>query len=93
MHWKSRSTEMSQAGARVMAQQVTGLLALAEGPGLTACNCLPLQFQGAEALLHSMGTCTHMVHVNTHRHINNRNSFVLHLVLQGECTYVEVIII
>lgn len=46
MHWKSRSTEMSQAGAGEMAQQVRGLLALAEGPGLTAWNCLPLQFQG-----------------------------------------------
>lgn len=83
MHWKSRSTEMSQAGAGEMAQQVRVLLALAEGPGVLPVTACHSSSREAEALLHSMGTCTHMVHVNTHRHINNKNSFALHLVLQG----------
>lgn len=65
MHWKSRSTEMSQAGAGEMAQQVRVLLALAEGPGVTACNYLSLQFQGSRGTftfhghLHTHGTCKH----------------------------------
>lgn len=92
MHWKSRSTEMSQAGAGEMAQQVRVLLALAEGPGVLPVTACHSSSREAEALLHSMGTCTHMVHVNTHRHINNKNSFTFSSARGNACwgTYVEV---
>lgn len=56
---------------------------------LTSCSCrgtrfdgLYLQFQGIPGcLLDSTGTCTHVVHINTYIHTNNKNPFVLQLVL------------